>query len=134
MTMDLPGVHPHRLRRDAEAHVLEKRGMLLRITIRGFRPPHYRPRREGSCRKGKEKHRILSTDGRSVRKDAADAPIRGEVSEPADQDDRMSRSRGIVAFTEEAGSRDRDDRRKVERDKNAMRECGQVRELILKRN
>ena len=87
MTMDLPGVHPHRLRRDVEAHVLGKRGMLLRITIRGFRPPHYRPRREGSCRKGKEKHRILSADGRSVRKDPADAPIRGAISKPADQYD-----------------------------------------------
>ena len=66
MMMDLPGVHPHRLCRDAEVHVLGQRGMLLFITVRRFRPPHYRPRGEGSFRKGKEKHRILSTGGRDV--------------------------------------------------------------------
>ena len=103
MTMDLPGVHPHRLCRDAKAHVLGKRGMLLFIIIRGFRPPHYRPRREGPFRKGKEKHRILSTDGRNVRKDPADAPIRGTVPKPAYQDDRVPCGRGFVAFMEETG-------------------------------
>ena len=50
MSMDLPGVHPHRLCRDAEAHVLGERGMFLPITFRGLRPPHYRPRGEGPFR------------------------------------------------------------------------------------
>ena len=108
--------------------------MLLFITIQKFRPPHYRPRREGPYGKGKKEPRILSTDGRDVRKDSAYTPIRGAISKSADQDDRMSRSRGSVTFTEETGSRDRDDRWKVERNKNAVRKRGRVRELILKRS
>ena len=104
--------------------------MFLFITIRRFRPPHYRPCREGPFRKGKEKHRILSTDGRNVRKDSANAPIRGAVSKPADQDDRTSRSRGSVTLTEETGSRDRNDRRKAERDKNAVRKRSRVFEYL----
>ena len=66
MSMDLPSVHAHRLCRDAEAHVLGERGMLLLITIRRFRPPHYRPSWEGSFREGKQEHRILSAGGRDV--------------------------------------------------------------------
>ena len=47
MSIDLPGVHPDWLRRDAEAHVLGERGIFPLIIFRGLRPPHYRPRREG---------------------------------------------------------------------------------------
>ena len=100
MTMDLSGVHPYRLRRDAKAHVLGERSMFLFITVRRLRPPHYRPRREGSRREGKEKNRILSTDGRNVREDSTNAPIIGTIAKPADQDDRVSRSRGSITFTE----------------------------------
>ena len=34
MSIDLPGVHPHWLRRDAEAHMLGERDMLLLVTLR----------------------------------------------------------------------------------------------------
>ena len=114
MTMDLSGVHPYRLRRDAEAHVLGERSMFLFITVRRFWPPHYRPRRERSCREGKEEHRILSTDGCDVRKGSTNAPIGGTVAKPANQNDRVSRSRGGVTFTKETGSRDRCNRWEIE--------------------
>ena len=75
MAMNLSGIHPNRLCRDAKPHVLGEHGMLLFITIQTFRPPHYRPRREGPYGKGKKEPRILSTDGRDVRKDTAYTPI-----------------------------------------------------------
>ena len=133
MAMDLPGIHSDRLCRDAEPHVLGKNGMFLLITIRALRPPHYRPRREGPYGKGKKEPRILSADGCDVQKDSAYTSIRGAIPKPADQNDRTSRSRSSVTFPEEAGSRDRDDRRKVERNKNAVRKRSRVLELILKR-
>lgn len=132
--MDLPSAYAHWLCRDAESHVLGERGMFLFITIRKLWPPHYRPSGEGPFREGKKEHRILSTGGRNVRKDSANAPVRGAVSKSTDQDDRVSRGRGGVAFTEETGSRDGSDGRKVEGDNNAVRKRGRVRELVLKRS
>ena len=134
MTMDLSGIHSDRLRRDAEPHVLGEYGMFLRITIQTFWPPHYRPRREGPFGKGKKEPRILPADGCDVRKDSAYTSVGGAVPKPADQNDRTSRSRSSVTFTEEAGSRDRDDRRKVERNKNAVRKRSRILELIFKRS
>ena len=106
VSIDLPGVHPHWLRWDVETHMLGERGMLLLVTLRGLRPPHYRPRGEGPCREGKQAHRIFPADGRNLREDPADAPIRGTVPKPAYQDERVPCGRGFVAFMEETGGRD----------------------------
>ena len=77
MAMDLSGIHSDRLCRDAEPHVLGEHGMLLFITIQTFRPPHYRPRREGPFGKDKKEPHILSADGCDVRKDSAYTSVRG---------------------------------------------------------
>ena len=106
VSIDLLGVHPYWLRRNAEAHVLGERGMLLLVTLRGLRPPHYRPCGEGLFREGKQEHRILPAGWRNLREDPADAPIRGTVPKPAYQDERVPCGRGFVAFMEETGGRD----------------------------
>ena len=76
----------------------------------------------------------MPADGRNLREDPADAPIRGTVPKPAYQNDRVPCGRGFVAFMEDTGGRDGGDRWKVEGDKKAVRKQGRVRELVLERD
>ena len=66
-----------------------------------------------------------------MRKDPADAPVRGAVTEPAYPDHRTPCRLGFVTLVEEPGGCDGSDRRKVERDENALGERSWVRELVL---
>ena len=103
VSIDLPGVHPYWLRRNAEAHMLGERGVLLLVVLRGLWPSQYRPCGEGPFRECKQEPCILPTGWRNLREDPADAPIRGTVPKPAYQDDRVPCCRGFVALVEKAG-------------------------------
>ena len=134
VSVDLSGVHPYWLRRNAEARMLGELGMSLLVILRGLRPPQYRPCGERPFREREQEHRILSAGWRNLREDLADALIRGTVPKPAYQNNRMPCGRGFVAFTEETGGRDGNDRWKVEGDKNAVRKRGRDRALVLERD
>ena len=81
VSVDLPRVHSHRLRRDAEAHMLGEFRMRLFIVLRRLWPPHYGSRGEGPARERDEEHGVPSAGGCSLRKDPADAPVGGAVTE-----------------------------------------------------
>ena len=98
VSVDLSGVHPYWLRRNAEARMLGELGMSLLVILRGLRPPQYRPCGERPFREREQEHRILSAGWRNLREDLADALIRGTVPKPAYQDDRTPCRRGIVAL------------------------------------
>ena len=81
VTVDLSGVHPPRLCRDAEAHVLGELRMRLLIVLRRLWPPHHGTRGEGPARERDEEHGVPSPDWCTVRENPADAPVGGAVTD-----------------------------------------------------